>query len=81
MYLNIPPLGRAWVGFLFLQFIIYRTVGILFNLREHAGINIFTLELQGLELLLQRLEDDKQSRHDKYLTQRTYQHTTYGSGT
>ena len=53
--------------FLTLRHIIHRTVCILGYLSSHVRILILALERHGFDLLLQGLEDNKESRHDKNL--------------
>ena len=53
---------------------------ILLNLTRHI-IVLLVIELQWRQFLLQRLEDDEQSRYHEYLEQCTNQHTTNGGGT
>lgn len=61
------PFPSFWegigVGFLFLQFIFYGALRILLKLSGHVWILLVAFELYRTELLLKRLEDDKQAGH------------------
>jgi hypothetical protein len=69
----------ATEGLLF-HLILYRPMGILLQFSSDFLI-LFLFELDGRNLLLQALEDDKKRRNDKDLAERTDEHTTYGGST